>query len=104
MPVLGYNSNSLPVGGIERLEVLRDGEPLSLTVTPTAVQRPSLEPQRDAAGEPVLGPDGLALGALSVSGWANRMRLAAVAPAVHTAALTLSRTLGQSQGRGAGAS
>lgn len=41
------------------VEVLRDGEPLSLTVTPTAVQRPSLEPQRDAAGEPVLGPDGL---------------------------------------------
>ena len=25
VPVLGYNSNSLPVGGIQRLEVLRDG-------------------------------------------------------------------------------
>ncbi|GAA4396366.1 IclR family transcriptional regulator [Actinomadura sp. NPDC048032] len=46
------------------------------------------------AASPVLGPDGLVLGALSVSGWATRMRLAAVAPAVHTAALTLSRTLG----------
>ncbi|MGP4028802.1 IclR family transcriptional regulator [Actinomadura sp. 3N407] len=49
------------------------------------------------AASPVLGPDGLVLGALSVSGWSNRMRLAAVAPAVHTAALTLSRTLGQRQ-------
>ncbi|WP_433461675.1 IclR family transcriptional regulator [Spirillospora sp. CA-128828] len=46
------------------------------------------------AASPVLGPDGLALGALSVSGWSNKMRLAAAAPAVHTAALTLSRTLG----------
>lgn len=56
------------------------------------------------AASPVLGPDGLALGALSVSGWSNRMRLATVAPAVHTAALTLSRTLGQPQGRAAGTS
>ncbi|TDD73331.1 IclR family transcriptional regulator [Actinomadura darangshiensis] len=46
------------------------------------------------AASPVLGPDGLALGALSVSGWSTKMRLAAVAPAVHTAALTLSRALG----------
>lgn len=46
------------------------------------------------AASPVLGPDGFALGALSVSGWSSKMRLAAVAPAVHTAALTLSRTLG----------
>lgn len=46
------------------------------------------------AASPVLGPDGLALGALSVSGWSTRMRLSVVAPAVHTAALTLSRTLG----------
>lgn len=45
------------------------------------------------AASPVLGADGVALGALSVSGWATKMRLAAVAPAVHTAALTLSRTL-----------
>ncbi|OLT30282.1 IclR family transcriptional regulator [Actinomadura sp. CNU-125] len=47
------------------------------------------------AASPVLGPDGEALGALSVSGWSTSMRLAAAAPAVHTAALTLSRTLGQ---------
>lgn len=46
------------------------------------------------AASPVLGPDGFALGALSVSGRATTMRLATVAPAVHTAALTLSRTLG----------
>ena len=46
------------------------------------------------AASPVLGPDGFALGALSVSGWATTMRLATVAPAVHTAALTLTRTLG----------
>jgi DNA-binding IclR family transcriptional regulator len=46
------------------------------------------------AASPVLGPDGLALGALSVSGWSTALRPAVVAPAVHTAALTLSRTLG----------
>ncbi|QFG20082.1 IclR family transcriptional regulator [Actinomadura sp. WMMB 499] len=46
------------------------------------------------AASPVLGPDGEALGALSVSGWSTGMRLAAVAPAVHTTALTLSRALG----------
>lgn len=45
------------------------------------------------AASPLLGPDGEALGALSVSGWSTQMRVAAVAPAVHTAALTLSRTL-----------
>ncbi|HEY8481819.1 MAG TPA: IclR family transcriptional regulator [Spirillospora sp.] len=50
------------------------------------------------AASPVVGPDGFALGALSVSGWATRMRPAAVAPAVHTAALTLSRTLGRREG------
>ncbi|MFD0904212.1 IclR family transcriptional regulator [Actinomadura sediminis] len=47
------------------------------------------------AASPVLGADGEAIGALSVSGWSTGMRLAAVAPAVHTAALTLSRTLGE---------
>ncbi|RKS73220.1 IclR family transcriptional regulator [Actinomadura pelletieri DSM 43383] len=46
------------------------------------------------AASPVLGPDGLALGALSVSGWSTKLRPSVVAPAVHTAALTLSRTLG----------
>ncbi|TDE19857.1 IclR family transcriptional regulator [Actinomadura sp. 6K520] len=54
------------------------------------------------AASPVLGPDGLALGALSVSGWSSGMRLAAVAPAVHTAALTLSRTLGRPRDRSRG--
>jgi DNA-binding IclR family transcriptional regulator len=46
------------------------------------------------AASPVLGHDGEVLAALSVSGWINRVRLARVAPAVHTAALALSRTLG----------
>ncbi|MEU8250339.1 IclR family transcriptional regulator [Nonomuraea sp. NPDC048916] len=46
------------------------------------------------AASPVLAPDGSALGALSVSGWSGRMRLHHVAPAVHTAALALSRALG----------
>ncbi|MEW2355042.1 IclR family transcriptional regulator [Spirillospora sp. NPDC029432] len=46
-----------------------------------------------AAG-PVLGFDGEVLGALSISGWSNRMRLDQVSPAVHTAARALSRTLG----------
>jgi IclR family acetate operon transcriptional repressor len=46
------------------------------------------------AASPVLGPGGEVLGALSVSGWSNRMRLGHVSPAVHTAALALSRTLG----------
>jgi IclR family transcriptional regulator, acetate operon repressor len=45
------------------------------------------------AASPVIGPEGQSLGALSVSGRSTRMRLATVAPAVHTAALTLSRTL-----------
>lgn len=42
---------------------------------------------------PVLDTEGLAVGALSVSGWSGRMRTGQVAPAVRTAALTLSRTL-----------
>jgi DNA-binding IclR family transcriptional regulator len=50
------------------------------------------------AASPVLGPDGDVLGALSVSGWVNRMRTAGVAPAVHTAALALSRALGNREG------
>jgi IclR family acetate operon transcriptional repressor len=38
------------------------------------------------------------LGALSVSGWSTRMRLDQVSPAVRTAALALSRTLGHGHG------
>lgn len=45
------------------------------------------------AASPVLGVDGYARGALSISGWSNRIRLDRVAPAVHTAALSLSRAL-----------
>lgn len=45
------------------------------------------------AGAPLLGSDGLAVGALSLSGWTSRMRVDRVAPAVRTAALALSRML-----------
>jgi IclR family acetate operon transcriptional repressor len=43
---------------------------------------------------PVLGPDGTALAAISVAGWADRLDTARLAPAVRTAALGLSRQLG----------
>jgi IclR family acetate operon transcriptional repressor len=46
------------------------------------------------AASPVLGAGGEVLGALSTSGWSTRMRLDQVSPAVRTAALALSRTLG----------
>ncbi|NIJ12269.1 DNA-binding IclR family transcriptional regulator [Saccharomonospora amisosensis] len=42
---------------------------------------------------PLLAPGGAAVAAVSISGWTNRMRLDRVAPAVRTAALTISRTL-----------
>lgn len=42
---------------------------------------------------PLRGPGGVAPAAISISGWTNRMRLDRVAPAVRTAALTISRTL-----------
>jgi IclR family transcriptional regulator, acetate operon repressor len=51
------------------------------------------------AASPVLGPGGEVLGALSVSGWSSRMRLDQVAPAVRTAALAMSRTLGHRAGQ-----
>lgn len=43
---------------------------------------------------PVLGPDGLALAAISITGWSTRLQTARVAPAVRTAALALTRALG----------
>lgn len=46
------------------------------------------------AASPLLGPDSCAVAAISISGWTNRMRTERVAPAVRTAALALSRTLG----------
>lgn len=47
------------------------------------------------AAAPVLSLDGALLGGLSVSSWVGRMNLQQVAPAVHTAALTLGRALEQ---------
>lgn len=43
---------------------------------------------------PVLGPGGVAAGALSVSGWSATLNAERVGPAVRTAALTVSRALG----------
>ncbi|KZB88218.1 IclR family transcriptional regulator [Amycolatopsis regifaucium] len=45
------------------------------------------------AASPLLDAQGVAVAALSISGWANRMHTSRVAPAVRTAALALSRTL-----------
>ncbi|WP_084037067.1 IclR family transcriptional regulator [Haloechinothrix halophila] len=42
---------------------------------------------------PVVAADGRAVAAISVAGWVNRMRTERLAPAVRTAALTLSRTV-----------
>ena len=42
---------------------------------------------------PVLDRHGLAVAAVSITGWANRLDTARVAPAVRTAALGLSRAL-----------
>jgi IclR family acetate operon transcriptional repressor len=44
------------------------------------------------SASPVFGPDGI-LGALSVSGWSGRLDLRRAAPAVQTAAVSLSRNL-----------
>jgi IclR family transcriptional regulator, acetate operon repressor len=46
------------------------------------------------AASPILGPGGEVLGALSVSGWSTRVDLDQISPAVRTAALALSCTLG----------
>jgi DNA-binding IclR family transcriptional regulator len=62
--------------------------------TGVAYDREESGPGIVCAASPVLGPGGEVLGALSVSGWSNRMRLGQVAPAVRTAALALSRALG----------
>jgi DNA-binding IclR family transcriptional regulator len=42
---------------------------------------------------PILDADGRAAAAISIAGWSNRMRVDRLAPAVRTAALTLSRTV-----------
>jgi IclR family transcriptional regulator, acetate operon repressor len=45
------------------------------------------------AAVPILDAGSTAIGAVSASGWSNRMRLDRIAPAVRTAALSLSRAL-----------
>jgi DNA-binding IclR family transcriptional regulator len=46
------------------------------------------------AASPITADDGTIAGALSVSGWAGKLNVRRMAPAVHTAALALSRDLG----------
>jgi IclR family acetate operon transcriptional repressor len=45
------------------------------------------------AASAVLGPDGQAVAAISITGWANALDTAKVGPAIRTAALSLSRQL-----------
>jgi IclR family acetate operon transcriptional repressor len=45
------------------------------------------------AASPLLDSRGVAVAAVSISGWANRMRTERVAPAVRTVGLALTRTL-----------
>jgi IclR family transcriptional regulator, acetate operon repressor len=51
------------------------------------------------AASPVFGAGGMAVAALSLTGWSSRLDLARVAPAVRTAALALSRQLGSALGQ-----
>ena len=52
------------------------------------------------AASPLLDARGEAVAAVSISGWANRMRTERVAPAVRTVALALTRTLSGADGPG----
>ncbi|SNR85733.1 transcriptional regulator, IclR family [Haloechinothrix alba] len=78
------------------------------TITSPAVLRNQLARIRDSgiaydreesgvgvvcAAGPLLDGAGRAVAAISISGWSNRMRTDRIAPAVRTAALTLSRTV-----------
>lgn len=67
----------------------------------TAIRRRGLaeEHEESAPGvacvaAPVMGPSDVAVAAISISGWSNRLETRRVAPAVRTAALALSRALG----------
>ncbi|GLW66459.1 IclR family transcriptional regulator [Actinomadura rubrobrunea] len=58
-----------------------------------AYDREESGPGITCVASPVLGPDGNAIAALSLSGWSSRMHPARYSPAVRTAALALSRAL-----------
>lgn len=47
------------------------------------------------AASPLVDANGVAVAAVSISGWATRMRTERVAPAVRTVALALSRTVAE---------
>jgi DNA-binding IclR family transcriptional regulator len=51
---------------------------------------------------PVVGADGLALAAVSITGWASRLNTERLAPAVRTAALGVGRAVARSASRTAG--
>ncbi|MBW8487476.1 IclR family transcriptional regulator [Actinomadura parmotrematis] len=89
-------------GGLPRLSERSTVAPGLLLRTLAAVRRAGVAYDQEESGlgivcaaSPVLGAGGEVLGALSVSGRSGRMRLDQVSPAVHTAALALSRTLGR---------
>lgn len=48
---------------------------------------------------PIMGPDGIAVAAISISGWGHRLDPHRFAPAVRTAALAVSRELAETQRR-----
>jgi DNA-binding IclR family transcriptional regulator len=59
----------------------------------TAYDHEESGPGVGCVASPVLGVDGVAVAALSVSGWSGRLDLRRLAPAVRTAALAVSREL-----------
>jgi DNA-binding IclR family transcriptional regulator len=88
-------------GSLKRVSARSTVEPAVLARELTSVREGGVAYDHEESGpgvvcaaSPVLGADAEVLGALSVSGWSSRMRLDHVAPAVRTAALALSRTLG----------
>jgi IclR family transcriptional regulator, acetate operon repressor len=66
----------------------------AVRVRGVAFEREESVPGIACAACPVLGPDGTAIAAISITGWTTALDVARVAPAVRTAALSLSRQLG----------
>jgi DNA-binding IclR family transcriptional regulator len=87
VPLVRVSERTVVASGLLRQELRRIRE--------LGVARDNEEsrPGLVCAASPVLWPDGRVAGALSVSGWSNRMNVDRVAPAVRTAALTVSRAL-----------
>jgi IclR family transcriptional regulator, acetate operon repressor len=74
------------VGLLERdLERIRDSA--------VAVEHEESSVGIACVASPVIGEDGTAVAAVSITGWANRLQVARLGPAVRTAALGISRSL-----------